>query len=278
MWRLLQLLARAARRVFLHGTTQAQAVAFNMFLAFFPMMLLALGVLGQLALVGGAAEEMLERLRWLLPPGSRRIVLDSLVEQAASPAWLLLGLGGTLFLGTEVMTGLVNGFRILYGDSNGDHFLKRQMRSLALLLVTIGPFLAAVVLTVFGKQVRNWMAVYFGLPQFFDRLWAVVYVGLALVLTLLVLTLVFRVGCRRSKDWNAVLPGAAVATLLWWIVNTAFGAYVRRMPYGKFYGELGAAIGLIIWMYLSVLIVFLGAAFNAESASAQEAKSPLPPD
>jgi membrane protein len=269
MWRLLQLLARAARRVFLHGTTQAQAVSFNMFLAFFPMMLLALGVLGQLALVGGAAEEMLARLRGVLPPGSRRVVLDYLVEQSANPTWLILGLGGTLILGTQVMTDLVNGFRLLYGDSTTDGFFKRQVRSLALLVVTIGPFLAAVVLTVFGKQVRDWMAVYLGLPILFDLLWVVVYVGLALVLSTLVLTLVYRVGCRRGGDWNAVLPGAVLATLLWWVVNTLFGAYVRQMPYGKFYGGLGAAIGLIIWMYLSVIVLFLGAAFNAEAASAR---------
>jgi YihY family inner membrane protein len=59
------------------------------------------------------------------------------------------------------------------------------------------------------------------------------------------------------------LPGAFVATLLWWVVNTAFGYYVRKVPYSIVYGGLAAAIGLAVWMNLSALVVLYGAAFNA---------------
>jgi len=52
-----------------------------------------------------------------------------------------------------------------------------------------------------------------------------------------------------------VLPGAAVATLLWWLVDVLFGVYVRRVPYSVVYGGLAAVIGLIIWMQLSAVIV-----------------------
>ena len=63
-----------------------------------------------------------------------------------------------------------------------------------------------------------------------------------------------------------VLPGAAVATLLWWLVDVLFGIYVRRVPYSVVYGGLAAVIGLIIWMQLSAVIIFLGAVWNAELA------------
>ena len=66
-----------------------------------------------------------------------------------------------------------------------------------------------------------------------------------------------------------VLPGAMVATLLWWLVDVLFGVYVRRVPYGVVYGGLAAVIGLIIWMQLSAVIVFLGAAWNAELADSR---------
>ena len=45
------------------------------------------------------------------------------------------------------------------------------------------------------------------------------------------------------------------------------GVYVRRMPYDVVYGGLAAAIGLLIWMYLTAVVVLLGAAYNAEAAS-----------
>jgi uncharacterized BrkB/YihY/UPF0761 family membrane protein len=47
-------------------------------------------------------------------------------------------------------------------------------------------------------------------------------------------------------------------------VDVQFGVYVRRVPYSVVYGGLAAVIGLIIWMQLSAVIVFLGAAWNAE--------------
>ena len=70
---------------------------------------------------------------------------------------------------------------------------------------------------------------------------------------------------RESRACN-VLPGAFVATGLWWIADISFGFYVRRVPYNVVYGGLAAVIGLLIWMQISTVIIFLGAAWNAESA------------
>jgi membrane protein len=64
-----------------------------------------------------------------------------------------------------------------------------------------------------------------------------------------------------------VLPGAAVATLMWWLANALFGFYVRRVPSNVVYGGLAAVIGLLIWMQISAVIVLLGAAWNAEAAA-----------
>ena len=64
-----------------------------------------------------------------------------------------------------------------------------------------------------------------------------------------------------------MLPVTAAATILWWGVNLLFGLYVRKMPYGLVYGGVAAAIGLLVWMEFSAMIVFLGAAWNAESAA-----------
>jgi membrane protein len=64
-----------------------------------------------------------------------------------------------------------------------------------------------------------------------------------------------------------VLPGAAAATILWWGVNSLFGIYVRRIQFGPVYGGLAAAIGLMAWMEISAMLVFVGAAWNSESAT-----------
>lgn len=84
---------------------------------------------------------------------------------------------------------------------------------------------------------------------------------------MLSVTVVYRVARPLEKSLRRVLPGAMVATALWWLVNILFGFYVRRVPYSVVYGGLAAVIGLLVWMQLSTVIVFLGAAWNAELAA-----------
>jgi membrane protein len=71
----------------------------------------------------------------------------------------------------------------------------------------------------------------------------------------------------------ALLPGAVVATVLWWAADITFGWYVRRMPYDVLYRGLASAIGLLLWMFLTAIIVLLGAAYNAEAREAREASA-----
>jgi membrane protein len=93
---------------------------------------------------------------------------------------------------------------------------------------------------------------------------------MAMVLAMMALTVIYRVARPQEDSLRNVLPGAAVATLLWWLVDVLFGVYVRRVPYSVVYGGLAAVIGLIIWMQLSAVIVFLGAAWNAELAESRK--------
>ena len=98
-----------------------------------------------------------------------------------------------------------------------------------------------------------------------------------MILAMLVLALIYRVALPGTTTWSSVLPGAAAATILWWGVNLLFGMYVRKMNYGLVFGGLAAAIGLMVWMELSAMIVFLGAAWNAENATQPPGISPWSP-
>jgi membrane protein len=68
----------------------------------------------------------------------------------------------------------------------------------------------------------------------------------------------------------SLFPGAILSTILWWVVDVVFGFYVRKMPYDVVYGGLAAAIGLLLWMYLTAVVVLIGAAYNAESLHSSE--------
>jgi membrane protein len=247
---------------------QAQAVAFSMFVAFFPMLLFAVGVISMSTSLQGEIKELSHRLSVVLPPDSERVVLDYLLHHTKhSLDWILLGLGGTLLAGTQVMIGLMDGFRIIAGDETRPSFWHRQARALLLLCLTIAPWLAAVVLTVFGRQVRAWIVREFGLPKLVQGIWTVIYLAAVLLLVLGVLTALYRFGRSPRGPGGSFLPGALVTTVLWWVLDASFGWYVRQMPYGAVYGGLAAAIGLLLWMYMTAIVMFLGAAYNVESAA-----------
>jgi len=265
MDRILNSLFRGFTRIFPDCMTLSQAIAFNMFLAFFPMLLLVLGILSSKDSFHGAVRELPERLRLILPPGSEDVVVQYFTRKGVHPwKWFLLGLGGTLLAGSQVMAGLIEGFRIIEADEFRQSYWRIQGRALLLLLLTVVPSLVVIILTVFGKQARTWLIHQFGLAVLIRALAFIFQVGVVFGLSMIVLVLLYRIGRPGHKGYMKVLPGAAVATVLWWVVDIVFGVYVRKMPYNVVYGGLAAAIGLLLWMYLTAIVVLWGAAYNAE--------------
>src|ERR1039457_1629992 len=91
-----------------------------------------------------------------------------------------------------------------------------------------------------------------------------VYIAASLLIAMIVLTIIYSVGRSRTQDWIVVVPGAAVATVLWWIASISLGFYLRHVPYSLVYGGLAVTIGLMLWMQLTATILLIGAAYNAE--------------
>lgn len=263
-------LYRATKRVIPALIGQAQAVAFNMFLASMPMLLIVMGVVSTSERLEDGFNEMVGRLQTVLPPGVHSIILRFILHHSTHPwRWISLGLGGTLLAGTQMMRLVIDGFQMMDGDSKSHGWWSKQFRALLLLLATLAPWLITANLLVFGKQARIWLISRSGLPFLVRILWVVLYVSVALVMAMLVLAVIYRVGRPSRASWRGgepVLPGAVLATLLWWLVSSAFGLYMRHVPYELVYGGLAVAIGLMLWMQLTATILFLGAAFNSEAA------------
>jgi YihY family inner membrane protein len=257
-------------RVFPRTSMIAQAIAFNLFLAFFPTLLIAVGL--ATSPIGGrtALFDLISDLTTFLPPGSQQIVSEFLVKRGPDAwKWALVGLGGTLLAGTQVMRLLMEGIHTIYGDRDRPGFFTRQLRALLLLILTIAPLLVAAILGVFGRPLRQWLGSEFGKDATVQTWWAVFFHGVAILLAMIAVTIIYRWARPKEQTLGNVIPGAMIATLLWWVADLGFGFYVRKMPYGIIYGGLAAVIGLLIWMELSTVIIFLGAAWNAELAESR---------
>jgi len=258
---------RSLARVFPRCTMISQAIAFNLFLAFFPTLLLAVAIATSR---WGSQTNMLDLITDFtkyLPPGSRQIVSEFLIKRGPQAwKWAVLGWAGTIIAGSQVMKLIMEGIHLIYGDQEKPGFLHRQLRALLLLLATIAPLLIAAVLGVFGRPLRHWIAAELGEAHPFHGLWTYFFPVAAFTLSLVAVTMIYRAARPQETSVRNIVPGAVLATFLWWLVDVLFGVYVLRVPYSIVYGGLAAVIGLLIWMQLSAIVIFLGAAWNAESA------------
>jgi membrane protein len=258
---------RMVVRVYPRCATLTQAIAYNVFLAFFPMMLLTVGFASTWIGSKAGTLDAFRNFTDFLPPGSQGIVADFL-DRRGPDVWKFAAAGaaGALIGGTQVMKLLTQGIHLIYGEEERLGFIHRQLRGLLLLLITMAPIVAAGILGVFGRPLRHWLTDRLWSHAPVHGIWLVFFPFMAMVLAMLALTVIYWVARPNEKHLGQVLPGAALATLLWWLANALFGFYVRRMPPNVVYGGLAAVIGLLVWMQISAIIVFFGAAWNAESA------------
>src|SRR6266478_6528771 len=125
--RLLRRIYGMFARVFPQCGVISQAIAFNLFLAFFPALLIAVAL--ATSRIGGRTTlfDMIADLTQFLPPGSQAIVSEFLVKRGPD-AWKIAALGwtGTLFAGSQVMKLVMQGIHTIYGDTEQFGFLHRQ--------------------------------------------------------------------------------------------------------------------------------------------------------
>src|SRR4030095_14695258 len=215
---------RAFVRVFPRCAMISQAIAFTLFLAFFPTLLFAVGIATSRWGSHTSLLDLITNFTKYLPPGSRQIVSEFLVKRGPQAwKWALIGWAGTLIAGSQVMKLILEGISILLRDAEKTGCLHRQLRVLPLLLAAIAPLLVAAMLGVFGRPLRRWIAAELGEANPFHGLWPLFFPLAAFTLSLAALTMIYRAARPQETSVRNVLPGAVVATLLWWLVDVLFG-------------------------------------------------------
>jgi membrane protein len=96
--------------------------------------------------------------------------------------------------------------------------------------------------------------------------------GVLLVLVLIAIGLLYRFGpAETPQGWRLISPGSIAATLLWLLASAAFSFYVSNFAtYEASYGTLGAVVALLMWFYVSVYVILLGAELDAEIQRARD--------
>ena len=132
-----------------------------------------------------------------------------------------------------------------------------------MLVVLAGvPVVFASLLLAFGSQIEHGVSLHASplLLVVWTRIRGIIAVATAVA----VIALIYHHGLPRTQPWHRVVPGSMLATGLWIASTSIFGWYLRHYnDYGIIYGSVGAAIALMVWLYIVSYIVLVGAEYNA---------------
>ena len=91
-------------------------------------------------------------------------------------------------------------------------------------------------------------------------LWGATRWLIATLTSIAVIALIYHHAVPRTQPWHSVMPGAMLATILWFATTVGFRAYLQHFgDFATIYGSLGVAMALLVWMYLISLVVLVGA-------------------
>jgi membrane protein len=268
------ILRHAAVATYRHGLLDiAKGAAFSALLSFFPVLTSLATILVQVN-AQRASEAISKFLFEVVPPGTEDLVQYAFTARGSRPALLIvLATLLSIWAASDVVASLSQGFQAAYRTPNNRGFWRQRWRSILLVFLTLPPTIAASILLVFGPNIESlvlkWAGI-LGREVPLKGTLAVVSRSVNYLLAMAMLTVVtswlYRFAPSLPRRWRRVWPGALVATVLWSLATTGFGWYVRNIAtYNIMYGSIGAAIALLVWLYLLSLIALFGCAYNAES-------------
>jgi membrane protein len=209
----------------------------------------------------------LQTLALMLPEGSFQIVQDQIARvlmkgNTALGATFLFGLGLAIWSANAGVKAVIDALNVVYEEREKRGFVRLNLLSLAF---TTGG-IAALLLMV-GAVVAVPLALdHVGLAPHSQAIISLMRWPLLLAILLIALALLYRFGpSRRAARWQWLSVGTLAAALLWIAGSSLLSWYLSNFGnYSATYGSLGAAIGLMIWMWMSAIIVLCGAELNSE--------------
>jgi len=243
---------------------KAAAVSYYALLALAPLLLLVLAIAGPAFGADVVRGRLVNELRELVgDQGAQAIelVLENAAFPSESPVALTVGLVSLLIGASGVFIQLQSALNSIWdvpSEQHGNaawHFLRHRLVSIAMVFGLAFLMLVSLVVSAALNAVNE---------SYGSRVpWPVVWEALNVLGSLSVITLLIAMIYRFLPDvripWRDVWVGALVTAVLFTLGKTAIGVYLGRASFGSSYGAAGSIVVLMVWVYYTSLIFFLGA-------------------
>lgn len=245
---------------------RAAQLAYYFLLALFPALLFLTALIGLFPLKETMPELMLN-LRTVLPADALSLLeryLDNVVKGSSGDI-LSLGLLGALWASSSGVTAIMESLNVVYSASESRPYWKVRLIATLLTIGLAGFIIASTTLVLYGARIGEWIAGFIGLGWLFVIAWNVLQWPVAVFLMLFALAVIYYICPNVEHDWRWVTPGSVCAVSLWLVVSLGFKAYVENFGnYNAAYGSIAGVIVLMLWLYLTGVVMLLGGEINAQ--------------
>ncbi len=240
----------------------AAQLAYYFLLSLFPFLIFLI-TLGGIFI---SPEDAVKVLNNVVPGQSMELIRENLkaVLESKKGGLLSFGIIASLWSASNGVNAVIKALNEAYGVEECRSFITARILAIFLTIGLIISIVVSLVLPVFGKMLGEFIFSYLGLDQFFLSMWSLLRWVISFVVIAIVFSVLYFMGpCKRLK-YREVWYGAIFSTVAWLLVSLCFAFYVDSFGnYSATYGSLGAIIVLMLWFYLTGMVIILGGVINA---------------
>ncbi len=245
---------------------EAAGVTFYTLLALFPAIAALISLFGLVADPSQISKD-LAAASGVVPSGGMQIISEQIHSLTSTPNKALglgaiLGLVVSIWSANAAMKALFDALNAVYEEQETRSFLRLTAISMVFTLGALLFMIVAMIAVVALPAALNFIGLGWTTALLLKLLrWPVLLATVAMFLAL-----VYRYGPSRSRArWRWLSWGSVVASIVWVLASAAFSYYVANFgSYNKTYGSLGAVVGFMTWIWISMIIVLSGGELNAE--------------
>jgi membrane protein len=205
--------------------------------------------------------------------------IESLAHGSSTTGILLIvGVASALWTASGYVGAFMRASNVIYEVEEGRSFIKlRPLQMLVTLILVVLLVLVLIALVVTGP-IASRVGSAIGAGHVAVTIWDIAKWPVLLVVVIFMISVLYYAAPNaRLRGLKSIMPGAALAIAIWLVASAGFAFYVANFgSYNKTYGTLGAAIALLVWLWITNVAILLGAEVNAERERSRELREGAP--
>lgn len=240
----------------------AAAQAHYYFLALFPMLIVCFTIIPYLNL---DVDEVMAVIENSIPQSMASMLEENITSLIETPrgGLLTIGAAGAIWSASNGIKSFIQSINAAYKVDESRSFIMLRLIVFGLtigLMITLVVSIAAV---IFGNMILHSLISGLGLGTIGSIILQIVRWTVTIIILVGLLTILYRFAPNKHLPLKHIIPGALIASLLWLIISFAFSFYVDNFGnYSEVYGSLGGIIILMLWFFITGMILMVGAIVN----------------